>query len=81
MSYNQIVQETLNNLKRQGVKFNIITPVGYKFELHNEVELLTGIRMLHFVAEIDGYGNIIAWGDEDEYQDNGICYNADGEEI
>lgn len=55
-------QETLNTLKILGIKFNIVTPVDHRIELHFEHFRLNGKSEVHFVAEIDGYGNITEFG-------------------
>jgi len=75
-------QQTMGTLRNLGYKFNIVTEVERRVELHNEVERLDGRKMVMFVAELDGYGNITEWGLEDErrkLKTGERQWNADGE--
>lgn len=76
-------QETLNNLRAQGVKFNITNRVDHRIELHNYYENLNGTEGGHFVAEVDDYGNVTAWGPylEEDKPAKPYVLNADGEAI
>lgn len=77
---NKYQTDTINNLRLQGVRFNIVTNVDRRVELHYEVETLRGKRV-SFVAEVGDLGNITEWGDA--YSSNSVSsnafFNADGE--
>lgn len=79
----KLAQQAIDCLRTDGVKFNIVTPVGHRIELfysyRNEI---TGKPSAHFVAEITDLGNIEAFG---PYVDAGVgrdfVLNADGERV
>ena len=74
----------INNLRYQGVRFNITVEVDRNVELHHRFVLNTGQERVHFVAEIDHYGNVIEWGPsltQEMVGNNPIVFNADGEEV
>lgn len=85
MTITKDIKQTVSNLRIQGVKFNIMTEVDRRVELHQEIELLNGKSQMIFVAEIDAFGNIVDWGSS--YRSDSIAamsdvvYNADGEEV
>lgn len=80
-------QETLRTLKLLGVKFNIVTPVDRRLELHYSYRnQLTGKECTNFVAELDGYGNITEEGPvfKNSFPNlkmNDFVLNADGERV
>lgn len=80
-------EETLRTLRLNGFRFNIVTPVDRRLELHyafrNQV---TGKEHVSFVAELDGYGNITEEGDIfknslPSLRMNDFVLNADGEQV
>jgi len=74
--------EVLNTFKSLGVKFNIITKIEHRFELHYAYRRMDGIERVHFVAELDGFGNVQEFGQffEDLLIGDKVI-NADGEEV
>lgn len=82
-------QDTINTLRSQNIRFNIITPVGYRIELFYTYERLNGKKHVHFVAELDSYGNVTEWGPylqdhrkrAKEIDSRNFVLNADGEKI
>jgi len=76
-------ETTVSNLRRQGIKFNIISKVERKVELHHCFTMLNGKEKVRFVAEIDSFGNIVEWGSGFRKLGKKALktYNADGEEV
>lgn len=60
--YTKETAETLAVLRNTGYVWNIETVVDRKVELHRMVERLNGRVEIHFVAEVDSYGNVSEWG-------------------
>lgn len=84
MPISKHARDTINNLRYQGVRFNITVEVERNVELHQRYSLNNGQERVHFVAEIDHYGNVIDWGPslaEGMVGNNPIVFNADGEEV
>lgn len=84
MSISKCARRTIQNLRCQGVKFNIEVEVVRTVELHYQYIKLSGKEEVSFVAEIDHYGNVIEWGPAlslGTKKLNGTVYNADGEEV
>lgn len=79
----KLAQQAIDALRTDGIKFNIVTPVGHRIELHyayrNE---FTGKEHTHFVAEVTDLGNIEAFG---PYISAGVgsdfVLNADGDRV
>lgn len=78
-------QEVIDTLKAIGVKFNIITPVGHRVELHYEYQRFDGSHHIHFVAELDAYGNLTDTGpyfpEKAKHKEHQYVYNADGVKV
>jgi len=78
-------QDTIKSLRLSGIRFTIMTEVGHRVELHNEVKRENGKEEIQFVAEIDGYGNITECGpilkNGIPTKDSKIVLNADGEKV
>jgi len=77
-------ERTITVLHNQGYRFNIVTEVDRKVELHHEVERLDGRVQVRFIAELDGYGNVTEWGFEDEQREllaSKVQFDADGEKV
>ena len=76
-------EQTKSALRGLGYRWTIETPVDYRIELHNEIELLNGKTIVRFVAELDNYGNVTEWGDDDVFTRklSSSVLNADGDEI
>lgn len=82
----QATQDTINALRLSGIQFNIVTPVGFRWELHNVVKNeLTGKEHVDFVAELDSYGNIVEAGpilcNGIPLRESNVVLNADGEQV
>lgn len=78
----KLANATIENLRLSGIRFNIVTPVDRKVELHFEYELL-GRTHVDFVAEVGDLGTVTEWGKTfaGESRDTGFCFTADGERI
>jgi len=80
-------KEVIDSLRMQGVRFNIINKVDYRIELHYVYSRLDGKQRVHFVAELDTYGNVTEWGPymqdhrkrAQELDKRDYVLNADGE--
>ncbi len=81
--YSKETTETLAVLRGTGFRWTIETVVDRRVELHNEVVRLNGKVEIHFVAEVDSYGNISDWGNPDmkasKLDRRDFFLNADGE--
>lgn len=77
--------ETLSALKLLGYKWTIEVKVDHRIELHNEVKTESGREFIQFIAELDGYGNVTAWGlfghEARKIDRNKHVLNADGDVI
>ena len=78
--------DTVNALKNTGIRFTIMTPVGFRWELFNERKNeTTGKVDIDFVAELDNYGNIVEAGailtNGIPTRDRNVVLNADGEQV
>lgn len=81
-----LAEEVLKTLRLQGTRFNIVTPVDYRWEVHYQVRKLDGTDHIHFVCEIDSYGNITDEGpyfreEGRTWKDRGVILNADNEVV
>ena len=84
MKMSDATNETIKSMELAGIKFNIVTPVDYRWELHHEIaNELTGEKKIDFVAEVDGYGNITEWGKAYAVAkpESNVVLNADGEQV
>ena len=76
--------ETMKALRLQGYRWSIETKVEHNTELHLETERLDGSHHIQFIAELDGYGNVVEWGLYDESRtihEGRAPINADGETV
>lgn len=80
-------EETLRTLRLLGIKYNIVTPVDRRLELHYAYRnQLTNQEHVSFVAELDGYGNITEEGEVlkqsmPNFKPKDFVLNADGERV
>lgn len=79
-----LAEEVLKTLRQQRIRFNIVTQVDYRWEVHFESTRLDGTSHVHFVCEFDSFGNITDEGPyyrEKRWRDRGVILNADGEVV
>lgn len=82
MAISKQAQDTINNLRRTGTRFNIVTPVDRRIELHFAYKDLAGKEHVNFVAEVGDLGQITDTGPYfGKAKENAFCYNADGERV
>jgi len=80
----KLTVQTMNTLRTLGYKWTFATKVEHRIELFREVERLDGRTEIHFVAELDEYGNVTDFGDYDNVASvdpNGAMFNADGDVV
>lgn len=54
-------QDSINNLKVTGIRFDFVQRVDYSYELFQIVDRKT--QTVRFVCEVNAYGQITEWGD------------------
>ena len=77
--------ETIRELRREGIKFNHVQPVDRNVELFNFVQFeTTGKERVIYVATVNSYGIVTDWGLKDDTPPKAhkpYVINADGEVI
>ena len=79
----KLAQQTIDALRTDGIKFNIVNQVDRRIELHYSYKNeFTNKEQVHFVAEVTDLGGIEAFG---PYIDAGVgtdfVLNADGDRV